>query len=89
MTVDLLLILLLEAKDYLSWYDTLVWVFEVQVGIEGERGGIFKQVCRYFFSIETPLHVVARLVYTQKGKTVEYTRMNFLASIGYDTDNNL
>lgn len=70
MTVNLLLILLLETKDNLSWYDTLVWELEVQVGIEGERGSIFEQVCRYFFSVDTPLHVVSWLVYTQNGKTI-------------------
>jgi hypothetical protein len=69
-TVNLLLILLLKAKDYLSWYDTLVWVLEVHVGVEGERGSIFEQMCRYFFSVNTPLHVVSRLVYTQNGKTI-------------------
>ncbi len=89
MTVNLLLILLLETKYYLSWYNTLVWELEVQVGIESERGSIFEQVCRYFFSVNTPLHVVSRLVYTQNGKTVEYTRMYFLPSIGDDTNDDL
>jgi hypothetical protein len=88
-TVNLLLILLLKAKDYLSWYDTLVWVLEVQLRIKGERGGIFKQVCRDFFTVDTPLHVVSRLIYTQKGKTVKHTRMDLLSSVGYNTDNDL
>jgi hypothetical protein len=35
----------------------------VQVGIDGERGRIFKQVCRDLFSVNTPLHVVSRLIY--------------------------
>lgn len=63
MTVDLLLILLFETKDYLSWHDALVRILEVQVGIDGERGRIFKQVCRDLFSVNTPLHVVSRLIY--------------------------
>jgi hypothetical protein len=88
-TVDLLLILFLETEDYLGRYYTLVWILEVQIGINCKRGGILEQMCRNFLSVDTPLHMVSWLINAQKSQTVKYPAMYLLPPIGYYTDNNL
>jgi hypothetical protein len=43
----------------------------------------------HFFFVNFIFHVVARLVDSEQGKTVEDTRMNLFSAIGNDTDNDL
>jgi len=39
-------ILFLHAKDDLAWDNALVRVFEVQIGVQREAGGVFKDMSR-------------------------------------------
>lgn len=63
MTIYFLLVLFLHAEYYLCRHNTFVRVFELNVGIQGERGCIFKQMCGNFLAVDHVLHVVSRLVH--------------------------
>ena len=62
MTIDLLLVFLLHAKDYLCGYDALIRIFEVEVGVKCERSGVFEKMGRYLFFVDFVFHVVSWLV---------------------------
>ena len=89
MTVDLLLILLLHTKDDLRRHDTLVRIFEVQVGVESEGCRILEQMCGYWLVVDGISHVAAGLIYAKEGQTVEDAWVYFPAAIGDDTYNHL
>lgn len=70
MAVDLLLVLLLHAKEDLRGYDALVGVSEVQVRVEPEGGGVFEEVGGDWFVVESRLHVGTGLVDSEEGEYV-------------------
>jgi len=88
-TVDLFLVLLFKTKNNLGGYDALVREFDVQIGVESERGGVFEQMCFDFLLIDTSFHVVAWLIYAKESEAVESPGMNFLSAIGHYADNDL
>lgn len=65
MTINLLLVFLLHTKDYLCRHDAFVGIFEVEVRVKCERGGVFEKMGRYFFFVNFVFHVVSRLVDAQ------------------------
>ena len=88
-TIYLLLVLFLHAKNYLCRHNAFVRVFKVQIGIQREGSGIFKKMSSDLFVIDHIFHMITGLVNTQKCKAIKHTRMNFLTAIGNDTNNNL
>jgi len=65
MTIDLLLVLLLHTKDYLCGHDALVRVFEMEVRVECEGGGVFEKMGCDFFFVDFIFHVVTWLINAQ------------------------
>lgn len=88
-TIELLLILLFHAKYNLRGDDAFVRVSELNVRIQSKRCGVFEQVCSNFFAIDCVLHMITGLIHAEKRQAIENSRMNFLASISYDADDNL
>ena len=58
MAVYLLLVLLLQAEEYLRWDDTFVRVPKMHVGIQSKRCGIFKEMGCDGLVVDHVLHVV-------------------------------
>jgi hypothetical protein len=89
MTINLLLVFLLQAEDDLTGHNTLVRVLEMQVRVDRERSGVLEKMSRDFLVINHVLHMVSGLIDAQEGETVEDTRVDFLAAVGDDANNNL
>lgn len=89
MAVDLLLVLLLHAKEDLRGYDALVGVSEVQVRVEPEGGGVFEEVGGDWFVVESRLHVGTGLVDSEEGEYVQDPGMYFPPAICDDADYDL
>lgn len=89
MAIYLLLVLLLHTENDLGWYNALVGIFKVQVGIQRECGSVLEQMSSDFLVIDHILHMIAGLVDTQKCEAIKHARMNFLATIGNNADNDL
>ncbi len=89
MTVDFFLVLLFKTENDLGGYDTLVRVFEVQIGVKSKGGGVFEQMRFDFLLIDTSLHVVSWLIHAEESKAVENPWMDFLSPVGNYADDNL
>ena len=89
MTVNLLLVLLLHTEDDLRRDNPLVRVHESKVGIEAERCGVLEKVSGDRFIVHCVLHVVTGLIHSQQCKAVKDARVDFLATIRDNADDNL
>jgi hypothetical protein len=63
--INLFLILFFQTKENLGGNDTLVGIFEIEIWIESERGGILEKMSGDFFIVDHVFHVVSWLVHTQ------------------------
>ncbi len=89
MAINLLLVPLLHAKEYLGRHHSLIRILEVQIVVNAEGRGILKEMGSDGCMVECALHVVARLVHPEERKDVEYSWVDFSTSIGDDADYDL
>lgn len=91
MAVYLPLVFLFEKEHDLSRYNAFVWVLEVQIGVEAKGRGIFVQVGGGRARMETDLlaDLLGILINSKKGQAVQDAWVDFFASVGHNTYNNL
>lgn len=86
MTIDLLLVFLLEAEYNLCRNYTFIWVFKVKIGVQAKRRGVFEKMSCHVVPVYLSFHVtrVRGLIYPQKREAVEDAGVNLSTTVSND-----
>src|SRR5438132_468064 len=85
MTINLLCVLLLQAKQHLNRYCSLIRTTEIHFRVDGNLGGIFVYMCSNRTAVDGILCNTI-LVAADGGQVGKRALIDFLPAIGDDTD---